>query len=250
MPDVILGMGEVGETFFELLRERGYGCIGIDVEPSKCKNYSQNNDLSATNAEYLHVCIPGGLVAFNSIVLNWISKYGDSLKAVFLHSTVRPGTAAKIQEQCNVPVISTPTRGVHRRFLSDMKLYTKFVAVDCSLPDNIKVDIESRFRKVSWMSNTKTTELAKILTDTSYYGWLINYAQITKMIADKENVDYDEMWTFADEIQKYLGNRPKLYPGIIGGHCVIPNLDLVEYDDLDAIRKINEMYMTFGNNNA
>ena len=66
------------------------------------------------------------------------------------------------------------------------------------------------------MSTTKTAELAKILVDTSYYGWLINYAQITKMICEKENIDFDEMWKFADEIHENLGNRPKMFPGIIG----------------------------------
>ena len=48
------------------------------------------------------------------------------------------------------------------------------------------------------MSTTKTAELAKILVDTTYYGWLINYAQITKMICEKEGIDFDEMWKFAD----------------------------------------------------
>ena len=51
------------------------------------------------------------------------------------------------------------------------------------------VNSENRFKKVDWMSTTKTAELAKILVDTTYYGWLINYAQITKMICEKENVE-------------------------------------------------------------
>ena len=69
--------------------------------------------------------------------------------------------------------------------------------------------------------------LAKIICDTSYLGWLINYAQLSNMIAIQYGVDYDEMWNFSDEIHKILGNRPKMYPGFIGGHCVIPNLDLM-----------------------
>ena len=92
------------------------------------------------------------------------------------------------------------------------------------------------------MSTTKTAELAKILVDTTYYGWLINYAQITKMICEKEEIDFDEMWKFADEIHENLGNRPKMYPGIIGGHCVIPNLNLIEYENVEIIKRINEMY--------
>ena len=62
------------------------------------------------------------------------------------------------------------------------------------------------------------------------------------MISIKNKVDYDEMWSFADEIQKYLGNRPKMFPGFIGGHCVIPNLSLIDEDSLWEIEKINNIY--------
>ncbi len=79
--------------------------------------------------------------------------------------------------------------------------------------------------KTKKISTPLTLELSKIVVDTSYYGWLINYAQISKIIADKFHVDYDEMWTFSDEIHKFLNNRPKMFPGFIGGHCVIPNLN-------------------------
>ncbi len=92
------------------------------------------------------------------------------------------------------------------------------------------------------MSNPITLELAKIVVDTSYYGWLINYAQISNLIATKYGVNYDEMWSFSDEIHKFLGNRPKMFPGFIGGHCVIPNLDLVKEDSLFQIDKINKFY--------
>ena len=62
------------------------------------------------------------------------------------------------------------------------------------------------------------------------------------MIAIQHEVDYDEMWTFSDEIHKFLGNRPKMFPGYIGGHCVIPNLDLIHNQTLDLIRKMNNTY--------
>ena len=92
------------------------------------------------------------------------------------------------------------------------------------------------------MSTPLTLELAKIVVDTSYYGWLITYAQLSNMIAIQHKVNYDEMWSFADEIHKFLGNRPKMYPGFIGGHCVIPNLDLIKNDTLDLIKEINNDY--------
>jgi UDP-N-acetyl-D-mannosaminuronate dehydrogenase len=240
MTDIVLGMGEVGETLFDLLVERNFECVGIDLEESKYKNYSKNTVIK--NPEYLHVCLPGELTEFVNITVNWIDKI-EGLKGVLVHSTVKPGTTKNIQTKTTVPILFSPVRGVHRRFLEDIKKYTKFISSDHKQIDpKIKSDVEKRFEKVDWMSTTKTAELAKILVDTTYYGWLINYAQITKMICDKEGVDFDEMWKFADEIHENLGNRPKMYPGIIKGHCVIPNLSLVEYENLDIVKKVNELF--------
>ena len=243
MTDIILGMGEVGETLFHLLVDRRIDCIGIDLDNSKCKNYSKNEIIK--NPQYLHVCLPGELIKFTDIVIEYIEKI-KNIQAIIIHSTVKPGTTKIIQEKVSPPVLFSPVRGVHRRFLDDIKKYTKFISFDdTDIDSKIKKDLEKRFEKVDWMSTTKTAELAKILVDTTYYGWLINYAQITKMICEKENVDFDEMWKFADEIHENLGNRPKMFPGIIGGHCVIPNLDLIEYENLDIIKKINQMYEKF-----
>ena len=243
MTDIILGMGEVGETLFDLLVDRKFDCIGIDLDNSKCKNYTENKIIE--NPQYLHVCLPGELEKFTDIVIEWINKI-KNIQVVVIHSTVKPGTTKSIQERSSIPILFSPVRGVHRRFLDDIKKYTKFISFDnTEINSEIKKDLENRFEKVDWMSTTKTAELAKILVDTTYYGWLINYAQITKMICEKENVDFDEMWKFADEIHENLGNRPKMFPGIIGGHCVIPNLNLVEYENLDVIKTINEMYEKF-----
>ncbi|MDH3736766.1 MAG: GDP-mannose dehydrogenase [Nitrosopumilus sp.] len=240
MTDLILGIGEVGSTLRELLSERGFSCIGIDIKKSREKNLETLNK----NPKFLHVCLPGELDKFAETVLEQIKK-NQNLKAVIIHSTIKPGTTKSIQDKIEIPVFYSPVRGIHKRFLEDVKRYTKFVACDLEIDKNIKSEIENRFKKVQWMTNTKTAEFAKILVDTTYYGWLINYAQITKMICEKEGIDFDEMWEFSDEIHEYLGNRPKMFPGIIGGHCVIPNLNLIDYEEFDEIRKINELYKKF-----
>ncbi|MGB0855444.1 MAG: NAD-binding protein [Nitrosopumilus sp.] len=243
MTDIILGMGEVGRTLFDVLSERKIDCIGIDIDTSKCDNYSEKSSIK--NPEFLHICIPGELHEFIDITINWINEF-KGLKMIIIHSTVKPGTTKKIQDKTKIPVLFSPVRGIHKRFLEDIKKYTKFIAVDeKEIEEKMKLELIKRFQKIEWMSTTKTAELAKILVDTTYYGWLINYAQITKMICVDENIDFDEMWKFADEIHENLGNRPKMYPGIIGGHCVIPNLELIECKHIDIIKKINEMFKKF-----
>ena len=155
----------------------------------------------------------------------------------------------KLQKMIKSPVIYSATRGVHKRMISDLKRYTKFYSVYNSATKSKYVSkmYEQRMKKcgikTKKLSNPLTLELAKIVVDTSYYGWLINYAQISKIISDKYAVDYDEMWSFSDEIHKFLKNRPKMFPGFIGGHCVIPNLELIDNELLNQIDKINKNFV-------
>ena len=132
--------------------------------------------------------------------------------------------------------------------LQDLKKYTKFYALEKDAPkgkwaaNQYSKLLKKCNVKSKKMSGPITLELAKIVVDTTYYGWLINYAQLSNMIARKHGVDYDEMWSFSDEIQKFLGNRPKMFPGFIGGHCVIPNLSLIDEESFWQIDKINNTY--------
>ena len=126
--------------------------------------------------------------------------------------------------------------------------YTKFYAIENNTP-RLKwaSSTYSKFLKACGIKTKKlsspiTLELGKLICDTSYYGWLISYAQLSNRIAINNKVNYDEMWLFADEIHKYLGNRPKMFPGIIGGHCVIPNLELVHDHTLNLIKELNTVY--------
>jgi len=127
MTDVILGMGEVGQTLFDLLVDRKFDCVGIDLDNSKCKKYSENHVIK--NPEYLHVCLPGELTGFTDIVVNWINKI-KNIQVVIIHSTVKPGTTKIIQEKLSIPILFSPVRGVHKRFLNDIKKYTKFISFD------------------------------------------------------------------------------------------------------------------------
>jgi UDP-N-acetyl-D-mannosaminuronate dehydrogenase len=84
-----------------------------------------------------------------------------------------------------------------------------------------------------------TTELGKLL-DTSYYGLCIAWHGEMKKISDKLGVNFEEVVTAFNktynEGYKKLGKsnvvRPVLYPpqktGGIGGHCVIPNAELLK----------------------
>lgn len=240
--DVVAGLGEIGGPILKLL-SKATNVSGYDVNPKLMITKSKKHELLQTR--FLHICIPfNENFEKNVIVLN--KKYNP--KAIVIHSTISPGTTTKLQEKLKIPIIYSATRGIHKRMLNDLKRYTKFFAIDPSAPNEVWAArtysnlMKKAGVKTKQMTNPMTLELAKIIVDTSYYGWLINYAQLSNMIALKHKVDYDEMWSFADEIHKFLGNRPKMFPGFIGGHCVIPNLDLINDRTLDIIKEINQDY--------
>jgi len=239
--NLVAGLGEIGNPIL-LLLSKNFPTLGYDINPKLIKN---KIDFHKPNISFLHICIP----FTNNFLKNVTSLFNQfNPEAIVIHSTISPGTTRCLQKKLPIPIIYSATRGVHKRMLKDLKQYTKFYAIEPNAP-NAKW-ASSTFSKLmkkckiktKKMSNPITLELAKVVVDTSYYGWLINYAQLSNMIAIRNNVDYDEMWSFADEIHKFLGNRPKMYPGFIGGHCVIPNLELIKEDSLYQIDKINNMY--------
>ena len=208
--DVVAGLGEIGLPIFKVF-SKTYPTFGYDIDKNLMPNSPKK--IESYSVRFLHICIP-----FNKFFLPNILKLNKKFapEYIVIHSTVKPETTKKLQKRINIPVIYSPTRGVHKRMTHDLKRYTKFFALDDSMKNSLSC---SR-----------------------------NYANLLKKSGIKSNkyaVDYDEMWTFSDEIHKFLGNRPKMFPGFIGGHCVIPNLELINENSLNSINQINNMFKKF-----
>ena len=242
--NVVAGLGEIGLPILKILSKKIL-VVGYDIN-QKLMDNNKFQKFEKLETSILHICIP-----FSKNFLLQVKTLNKKFKPeiIVIHSTVSPYTTAKIQSNLSIPIIYSATRGVHKRMSSDMKKYTKFFALEKNAPkknwaSNYYSEILKKCGiKTKKMSDPLTLELAKIVVDTSYYGWLINYAQLSNMIAKEHGIDYDEMWSFSEEIHKFLGNRPKMFPGYIGGHCVIPNLDLIHNQTLNLIKKINDSYL-------
>ena len=241
--DIVAGIGEIGRPILKLLSESNI-VVGFDLNPNLMdkRKFERYKNLKTS---FLHITIPATDKFINN-VLKLYKKFQP--ECVVIHSTIRPGTTERLQEKLPIPVIYSATRGVHKRMIYDLKRYTKFFVISTNAPRGkwassryVKM-MKACGIKTKKMSKPETLELAKIICDTSYLGWLVNYAQLSNMIAIEHGVNYDEMWSFTEEIQKFLGNRPKMYPGHIGGHCVIPNLGLLDNQTLNIIKKLNSSY--------
>ncbi len=238
--DIILGLGEIGLPWFNLV-SKVREVVGVDLLAEKCKG-----EWSGETVGILHSCIPYS-DNYVDIIVKHVLKYNP--KMLIIHSTVKPFTTRKIGKDerlsSELQVLFSPIRGVHARMEFDLGRYDKFYASyhdDCNLFKRLLSDMGIN----GYQAKTPhTLEFAKILCDTTYFGFLITYAMKTEEIALKYDIDYNEMWMFADQIHQYLGNRPpvgskgsnKLYadPEGIGGHCILPNIELVKED-------LNEVY--------
>ena len=241
--DVVVGLGEIGKPILKLF-SKTETIVGYDLDKN-LMNMNKFKQLQNYSTSFLHIAIPANS-KFQSNIMKIYKKFKP--ECIVIHSTIGPGTTEKLQKKLDIPIIYSATRGVHKRMLKDLKRYTKFFSISKNAPrkkwavSNFKSKFHKTGIKTKKMSKPETLELAKIICDTSYLGWLVNYAQISNNIAKEFDVNYDEMWEFSDEIHKILGNRPKMYPGFIGGHCVIPNLELIHNQTLDLISKMNNTY--------
>jgi UDP-N-acetyl-D-mannosaminuronate dehydrogenase len=226
-PVLVVGLGEVGRPLLEVLRA-GHPAAGRDVE-----------DREFRGVEILHVCFPFG-EGFVEDAAAYASRYEPEL--VIINSTVTPGTSRAVHERTGVPTVYSPVRGKHTRMKDELLRYTKFVAGSST---DAAARAEDHFRRAGMttgrMSTLEVLEIAKLF-ETTYFGLLIAWAQEMDRFHESLGTDYWESLRFLEEID-FLP-PVGFQPGFIGGHCVMPNLDLLEQvresPFVDAIRKSNE----------
>lgn len=233
--DIIVGNGIVGQSLFLLLKAFK-PVVCWDLKSEKCTGDCNGK------IDVLHVCFPYS-EGFEDDVLNWMDSVRP--KEIVVHSTVTVGTTGIIQDYCDIPIVFSPVRGTHSRMLEDLRRYTKFYASEKNVTIFVEEMKKAKVKTEMW-SSTACLELAKVLMGTSYYGWLIVFAQRVKVLAEKFGVDENELWNWTEEIHEFLGNRPRMFSGKgIGGHCVLSNVELLDDELFYLIRDHDRLYRVF-----
>ena len=131
-----------------------------------------------------------------------------------------------VQGLVSMPVVHSPVRGKHAKMVDDMLRYVKFIGgSDADAGRYVEEHLQKAGFRTRLVSSARATELAK-LTETTYFGLLIAFAQDVARMANEVEVPYEEVVSFYDEIA-YLP-RVRYFPGVIGGHCVMPNIELLQ----------------------
>jgi UDP-N-acetyl-D-mannosaminuronate dehydrogenase len=209
---VVVGLGEVGKPLLELI-SRHYDAVGVDISPVD----------RIEQVGVLHICYPFQIEDFVGETARYIDFFRPAL--TIINTTVAVGTTRAIIERTGAAVVNSPIRGKHARMLEELCAYTKFIgAVDPTVGEQAAKHFESLGMQTKLLSSPEATELAK-LTETTYFGLMIAWAQEIERYCDHSGQDYDEVVSFYDEINFFP--RVKYFPGIIGGHCVMPNIDIL-----------------------
>jgi UDP-N-acetyl-D-mannosaminuronate dehydrogenase len=210
---VVVGLGEVGAPLLKLV-SRHHDAIGVDVSPPAALIGS---------VDVLHVCFPFQVTDFIGETARYISLFNPSL--TIINSTVAVGTTRAIAERTGTRIVNSPIRGKHARMFDDLCKYVKFVgATNISDAQGAAVHFASIGLKSRILSSPEATELAK-LSETTYFGLMIAWAQELDRYCEQTGTEYDEVVSFYDEIPFFP--RVKYSPGVIGGHCVMPNIELL-----------------------
>lgn len=234
----ILGFGEVGQAIARFYKN------------PKVKDLNRNDGLE--NVEILHICIPWSK-NFVSIAKKEIESIKPAL--TIIHSTLPVGETKKIIS--GLPrvyrgVVHSPIRGIHPNLYKGIKIFVKYIGADdkkAGLAAN--KHLAALGIKTEICDSSKTTEALK-LWDTTQYAWQILLNKDIKKWCEKNGVDFEAVYTKANktynEGYQKLGKpevvRPylKYIVGPIGGHCLIPNCQILNSETSKIVLKKNNLF--------
>lgn len=227
---IVAGLGEIGRPLFNIL-SHSFNCVGIDIDPVVIEG----------PVSVLHVCYPYQIPRYVQVTVEYILQFHPHLTVI--HTTVPPGTTRQVQDEVPESLVAfSPVRGKHARMEEDMLRYKKFVAATRSEAMSAALEHFSMagFETASF-TTPELAELAKLF-ETTCLGMLIAWAQEQERIAAQYGGSFEEVNSFIKEVS-FLPSH--IFPGVIGGHCVLPNIDLlrsrVESPFFDLIVESNQL---------
>jgi len=224
---IVIGLGEIGTAIQKIL-----GCEGYDQRMGLLEKPMKH--------EVIHICFPY-FKGFEKEVRNYKKKF--RAKLVIIHSTVPIGTSEKLNS------VASPCRGVHPHLEEGIRTFTKFFGGE-KAEEAAKLFSSHGITTYS-CKDSRSIEAMK-LWDTTIYGFNIVLEKEIHRFCEENDLDFDKVYTKANisynegyeelgkpQFKKYILKHSE---GKIGGHCVIPNCDLLDSWVAKTIKKKNNEY--------
>jgi UDP-N-acetyl-D-mannosaminuronate dehydrogenase len=227
---LVVGLGEIGRTLFELLKEKGsFTVYGLDLDKSKIRAIHQDRIKLPKKIDTMHICLScKNQDSFVATVISYVKRFKPNL--LIINSTVSLGTTKKTQQSCACLIAHSPVRGVHKgpeHMKWEMKRWTKYVGgTDAKAAEATCKHFRKMGLKVKALKSCTETELAKLF-ETTYRAWMIACFQEMHRISRNFEADFGDVVDFLEDTHRVRLDRPIMFPGFIGGHCLIPNTELL-----------------------
>lgn len=213
---LVIGMGEVGKGVFDVIssKESSVACRDKD---SVIINY---------HVDVLHICIPHS-DEFEAVVKKYMDLYKSEV--VIVYSTVPIGTCERLG------VVHSPVEGKHPALGLSIQNMARWLGSSNEKMLKKAMKFWEKYGPIRHVPKADFTEFLKLYS-TSKYGINIVWAQYAADMCEKLDLDYAAVKQFDldyNQLYERLGmlqyKRYILDPpeGKIGGHCVVPNAELL-----------------------
>ena len=245
---LVVGLGEVGRSLFEVLRESNkFEVYGWDIDEEKMQDIQQG-DLPK-EVDVLHICY---LCRKQEKFIKTTADYARRFKPglTIINSTVPPGTTEKVHKISGGPIVHSPIRGMHKSKDSmkrHLMFLTKYIGgIDEESARLARKHFEDLGLNTKILKSPVETELAKLF-ETTYRAWMITCFQEMHRISRCFGADFDGVVDLLEDDHRVRFKRPIArarpihFPDVIGGHCLIPNTELLlQSYDSEFLRLILE----------
>lgn len=228
MNTLIVGLGEVGSALQAIFK-----CDGHD--PFK-------NIIATGHYDVVHVAIPyKDETSFLEAIRGIREAFTPSL--LVNHSSVPVGTSRK----CGM--VHSPIRGVHPFLEKGIRTITKFFGAE-NKEDAIKAArlFEDEGIKTFVAEKPEDTEAAKLWCTTGY-GLNVMLEKLMHDYCVENNLDFNVVYTefiktynegyAALGLPQFCKYNLKHFDGSIGGHCIMPNIDLLNHPIGEYVKQFN-----------
>jgi UDP-N-acetyl-D-mannosaminuronate dehydrogenase len=224
MKPLIIGFGSVGKTIYEVVKGVYPETQWLDVKPKKIKE----------PIDIMHICYPASQPKqFEETTIAYIKKFNPKTITI-INSTVPPGTTNRIYQATKKPIVHSPVRGLHSSLKRHIFRFTKYIgAPKREWAEIAKEHFESLGIECYICRSPLETEVGKIL-DTTQHAYMIAFSQEMHRWCRELGADFNEAVTHfnmtyeSGKDPKKHPPRPMLFPDVIGGTCLIPNINLLK----------------------
>jgi hypothetical protein len=223
---LIVGFGEIGKSLHSILKGK-YDVRSIDYDQS----------IEKIDVDVMHICFP-----YSKDFVREVKRYKKLYKPKYtvIHSTVPMKTAKRCK------AYYSPVRGIHPHLEQSLKTFVKYLAPRCEYLvkyfSEVGITIEEH-------DSQESLEVMKLYC-TTLYGLNIIAEKEIYNFCKKHNLDFDMVYSKSNQtynegygklgFPQYTRYNLKHVDGKIGGHCVIPNCELLKTDLAKFILKQNK----------